>query len=287
MASGAAIAACATIVERDDPHLYATALFAPEPARSRLMVLYAFDCELSRAASASAESLIPRMRLQWWRDVIQEAATGGEPKAHEVAGPLARLIQTDPALISDIQELNGGDLLSRMTSGFECELSAPFTSDSFDDWARDRFGSRLGLAGSISPLGPEFGHDADDSAACRVLAYGLALRTAARMAASSGRTLLPDLRGEDLAALGRGEVSANLQKSLAERASASITALRSLRGTRRLRGEALVAHLPIRREARVIAKVARNPAIITKLPDEKVRPFEGLGLALAVWRRRW
>ena len=48
--------ACADIVRRDDPQLYKTALFAPEPARSRLMVLYAFDIELSRATRASAES---------------------------------------------------------------------------------------------------------------------------------------------------------------------------------------------------------------------------------------
>ncbi len=55
----------ATMVRRLDPDLFHTALFAPEPARQRLMVLYAFDIELSRAAARAAEPLIAAMRLQW------------------------------------------------------------------------------------------------------------------------------------------------------------------------------------------------------------------------------
>lgn len=287
MAGGAEVAACAEIVERDDPHLYATALFAPEPVRSRLMVLYAFDCELSRATRASKESLIPRMRLQWWHDVIREAAEGGEPKAHEVAGPLARLIQTDPALVSDIQDLDRGDVLSLMVTGYEVELDAPFTAERFEHWTRNRFGARLGFAGSISPLGPEFGHDGDDSAASRVLALGLACRTAYRMAAERGHCLLPGLQTGELGALARGEVSDSLAARLRGLCSTVLAELKVLRKARRLKGEALVAHLPVRREARVLARVARDPAAILGQVDDVDRPFRGLGLALAVWRRRW
>jgi phytoene/squalene synthetase len=36
----------------------------------------------------SKEAMIGEMRLQWWRDVVAEAS----PRAHEVAGPLHRLI---------------------------------------------------------------------------------------------------------------------------------------------------------------------------------------------------
>src|SRR5699024_11078402 len=83
---------CAALVARDDPQLHATALFAPEPARAALMVLYAFDIELGRAAQPSTEPLIPLMRLQWWRDITEAARGGASPPAHEVAGPVARLI---------------------------------------------------------------------------------------------------------------------------------------------------------------------------------------------------
>ena len=287
MADGAAIELCANIVLRDDPHLFATALFAPEPARSRLMVLYALDCELSRATRASKESMIPRMRLQWWRDIIADAADGGAPKAHEVAGPLARLIQTDQALISDIHELNGGDVLSRMIAGYEQELDAPFAEDAYLAWAYGRFGARLGLAGSISPLGPEYGHDGDMSAASRVLALGLALRSARRLAAEAGHTLLPNVMGSDLAGLARGQISDALADLLKTLASGTLADLKALRSSRSLRGEALVAHLPIRREVRVIRRVARRPAALLELNEADEIPFQGLRLAWAAWWRRW
>ncbi|MEM9737320.1 MAG: squalene/phytoene synthase family protein, partial [Pseudomonadota bacterium] len=83
--------ACAAIAERLDPDLHRAAMFAPPGLRPRLMVLIAFDVELSRAGRAS-EKMIAAMRLQWWRDVVAEAFAG-ESRAHEVAGPLAALIQ--------------------------------------------------------------------------------------------------------------------------------------------------------------------------------------------------
>ncbi|MEM1300449.1 MAG: hypothetical protein AAGH68_14345, partial [Pseudomonadota bacterium] len=223
---------------------------------------------------------------QWWRDVIREAASGGEPKAHEVAGPLARLIQTDAALVSDISELDGEDVLSSMVSGYEVELDAPFTAEEFDLWAQNRFGARLGLAGSISPLGAEYGHDADDSAAARVLALGLACRTAHRMAAEKGHCLLPDTEPEELGALARGEVTSALGARVSGFGQSLLDGLRALRRSRRLRGEALIAHLPIAREARIIARIARDPARLLEGLDGEV-PFSGLRLAWAVWRRRW
>lgn len=281
------IEACAAIVARDDPHLHATALFAPEPARSRLMVLYAFDCELSRATRASRESMIPRMRLQWWRDVIREAAEGGEPKAHEVAGPMMRLIQSDPALVSDIADLEGKDVLSRMIAGYEAELEAPFSGEVFSQWTRDRFGARMGLAATIMPLGAAFGHDADDSAAADVLGFGLALRTAARMAADRGVCLLPDLPPGALGALARGQVPEDLAGMLKTRSRTLLDALKTLRRSRRLSGVALVSHLPVAREVRVLGRVARDPSTLVGKIDDVDGPFQGLRLAARAWRRRW
>jgi phytoene synthase len=78
----------ATLVRQLDPDLFHAALFAPEPARERLMVLYAYDIELSKAAMRSAEPLIARMRLQWWRDLVAGIGAGEPPRQHEVAGPL-------------------------------------------------------------------------------------------------------------------------------------------------------------------------------------------------------
>lgn len=80
--------ACAALVARADPDRWAAVLAAPAPARAPLIVLYAYNIEISRAPWASAQDLIAQMRLQWWRDVL----TDPDPKAHEVAGPLHDLL---------------------------------------------------------------------------------------------------------------------------------------------------------------------------------------------------
>lgn len=279
--------ACAEIVARDDPHLHATALFSPKNARWRLMVLYAFDCELSRATRASSESMIPRMRLQWWRDVLERARGDAPPPAHEVAGPLTHLIRRDPSLLSDMAEFPGRDVLSQMIDGHEAGLDAPFSADEFTAWAGQRFGARLGLAGSILPAPEDQGRVADCSAATRTLALGMAFRTAHRMAAETGRTLLPDLRGADLAAFARGEMTGAAAEAVQGLATSALTDLKALRKSRRLKGLALIAHLPVRREALVLRRVARDPGVLVGKLDDVDRPFDGLRLAIAAWRGRW
>lgn len=280
-------AACAEIVRRDDPHLYATALFAPRAARERMLVLYALDCELSRATRASRESMIPRMRLQWWRDVITAALEDGDAPQHEVAGPLVGLIRSDPGLISDMTDLPGQDTLSLMIRGYEAELDLPFSAERFQNWTFDRFGARLGLAGSVMPVEEDQGHAADRSAATLVLGLGLAVRTAARMAVESGKCLLPDMAGADLAALARGDLTGTASARLVSHAEEALDALSALRKTRRLRGEALAAHLPVAREARVLARIVRDPGALFGPIDDVDRPFRGLGLGWRALRGRW
>lgn len=80
--------ACAALVARADPDRWAAVLAAPPAARPPLIVLYAYNIEISRAPWASSQELIAHMRLQWWRDVL----TDPTPKAHEVAGPLHELL---------------------------------------------------------------------------------------------------------------------------------------------------------------------------------------------------
>ncbi|MEQ6248247.1 squalene/phytoene synthase family protein [Sulfitobacter sp. HNIBRBA3233] len=87
------IAACAALVERGDPARFRTAMMAPMAAREALFVLYAFNVEVSRAPWVTQEAMIAEMRLQWWRDVLEEIAGGGPVRRHEVATPLAALLQ--------------------------------------------------------------------------------------------------------------------------------------------------------------------------------------------------
>lgn len=86
------VAACAALVERGDPDRFLAVMAAPVHARAQLFPLYAFNLEVARAPWVTQEPLIAEMRLQWWRDVVDNAASGAA-RAHEVAGPLHELIR--------------------------------------------------------------------------------------------------------------------------------------------------------------------------------------------------
>jgi 15-cis-phytoene synthase len=86
------VAACADLVQRGDPDRFLAVMAAPVGVRAQLFPLYAFNLEVARAPWVTEEPLIAEMRLQWWRDVVGNAASGAA-KAHEVAGPLHALIR--------------------------------------------------------------------------------------------------------------------------------------------------------------------------------------------------
>lgn len=86
------VAACAELVQRGDPDRFRAVMAAPREARAQLFPLYAFNLEVARAPWVTQEPLIAEMRLQWWRDVVENAASGAA-RAHEVAGPLHELIR--------------------------------------------------------------------------------------------------------------------------------------------------------------------------------------------------
>lgn len=84
--------ACAALIERGDPDRCLAVMAAPPAARARLLPLYAFNLEVARAPWVAQEPLVAEMRLQWWRDVIENSAAGAA-RAHEVAEPLHQLIR--------------------------------------------------------------------------------------------------------------------------------------------------------------------------------------------------
>jgi phytoene/squalene synthetase len=265
--------ACAEIVARDDPHLHATAMFAPEPARSRLMVLYAFDIELSRAGASSKEPLIARMRLEWWRDVVAAAASGAEPPAHEVAGPLADLVRRG--------ELPAG-MIEQLIASREMELEGGFDEPAFARWADARFGALTGLAANLlaGGAGVELARRAGP-----VLGAAFALRHAA--AASAGdRPLLPGLGPADSASLAAGEATAHAREVARRIAADALQELEALRrDRRRIDRRALPALLPLRRAGRVLARASAPDLALHEIDDS--RPFEGLQLAWAAATGRW
>jgi 15-cis-phytoene synthase len=101
MSFGADLTACAAMVERADPLRFRAAMAAPVAARRVLFPLYAFNVEVARAPWVTQEPMIAEMRLQWWRDALEEIAKGGTVRRHEVTTPLAEAITPEDAVLLD------------------------------------------------------------------------------------------------------------------------------------------------------------------------------------------
>ena len=93
--------ACAALVEKGDPLRFRAAMAAPVPARRVLFPLYAFNVEVSRAPWVTKEPMIAEMRLQWWRDALDEIASGGAVRRHEVVDALAGVLDAEGARCLD------------------------------------------------------------------------------------------------------------------------------------------------------------------------------------------
>ncbi|MBV1867655.1 MAG: squalene/phytoene synthase family protein, partial [Marinosulfonomonas sp.] len=95
------LAACAEIVRKGDPDRFLSVMAAPPAARAALFPIYAFNVEVARAPWVTQEAMIAEMRLQWWRDALDEIATGKPVRRHEVTTPLAAVLDADGAGVLD------------------------------------------------------------------------------------------------------------------------------------------------------------------------------------------
>ncbi|MDB5369040.1 MAG: hypothetical protein JWP20_598 [Roseomonas sp.] len=93
MPDAAPLSELAALARRNDPDRFLCALFAPPAAREALFLLTCFNHELARARAATSNAMTGLIRLQWWRDAVEEAAAGAPARKHEVATPLAAAIR--------------------------------------------------------------------------------------------------------------------------------------------------------------------------------------------------
>jgi phytoene synthase len=103
---------CEALVRTADKDRFLTALFAPAGLRPRLFALYAFNIEIARVCEVVRTPMAGEIRLQWWRDALQEAAPR-EARANPVADALIDTIATSRlpvAPLLDLIEARGFDL---------------------------------------------------------------------------------------------------------------------------------------------------------------------------------
>ena len=80
-------------VRRTDRDRFLGALFAPEPQRTDLLAILAFDHELARTRNVTREPMLAAIRLQWWREAIAEAAGPGKPRAQPLVESLSETLR--------------------------------------------------------------------------------------------------------------------------------------------------------------------------------------------------
>ncbi len=95
------LAGCAEIVRKGDPDRFLAAMATSTAVRAALFPVYAFNVEIARAVSLVREPMTARIRLQWWRDSLEEIAGGGESGNHEVTTALARVVDARSLTLLD------------------------------------------------------------------------------------------------------------------------------------------------------------------------------------------
>jgi phytoene synthase len=94
---------CLAEVRQGDRDRYLALLFSPAEARSGLAAIAAFNLELARAATEVSESMLGSVRLQWWREAVEEIRVGSAARRHPVVEALStatreRRLSTDRML---------------------------------------------------------------------------------------------------------------------------------------------------------------------------------------------
>ncbi len=234
-----------------DPDRFLCALFAPADRREALFTLIAFNHEIARAREAARTPMLALIRLQWWRDAVEEAATGRPPRRHEVAGPLHAAICAgllDPASLQAMADAREA----------EAEEEGIPTGEAFAAYCRASAGGFAVAAGRLRGAGGEVLAALQEAGA----AYGLAgiLRSTGALA-GQGRCLLP---GDALAAAGLSAAAVIEDPGLAAPVVADLAA-RGLDRARRLHPRparpAIAAALPLVLARRDLRRLACGRAV--------------------------
>jgi phytoene/squalene synthetase len=93
------------LVRAADRDRFLGALFAPEPARTGLLALLAFNHELARTRSVTREPMLARIRLEWWREAVAEAAGEGKPRAQPIVESLSETVRRHRLRLQDLVAL--------------------------------------------------------------------------------------------------------------------------------------------------------------------------------------
>jgi Squalene/phytoene synthase len=91
-------------LKRTDEDRWLATRYAPREGRERLVALYLLNQELQRTLHTK-EAMLGKIRLQWWRETIEQIAGQGPVRRHDLAEELARITRARPDLIAPMSAL--------------------------------------------------------------------------------------------------------------------------------------------------------------------------------------
>lgn len=231
MAETDALSPIAAFARRHDPDRFLCTLFAPPEFREAIFALIGFNHELARAREVAREPMMVLIRLQWWRDVVEEAVAGQPARRHEVAGPLSAAIRAgtlNPAALLALVEAREAEetgeeavpLMERLrgtAGGLASETGRILGAGDAALEGLRLLGTAYGLAGTLRSL-PALAAQGRDP-----LPPGVEPAAAGRAMAEQGQALLAEARAA-LRHLPARAVSAALPGVLARRDFARVLA---------------------------------------------------------------
>ncbi|MGF1609751.1 MAG: phytoene/squalene synthase family protein [Kiloniellales bacterium] len=258
---------CARELRRRDHDRFLTGLFAPADRREDLYALYAFNLEVARVAETVSEPMLGRIRLQWWREAIDELYAG-RLRRHQVIEPLAAAVERH-----DLDR----DRFERLLEAREFDLDgeAPASLEALEGYVEATSSDLIVLALEVLGAGDE--PAALEAGRLVGLAWALTgLARAVPFHAAQKRCYLPaDLCREAGLELGdlferRGSPAlCRVVERLVARAEQHLAAARRLR--RRVPRDALAALLPARLADGYLAALRRAGCDPFRLPAQAGR----------------
>gem|GEM_PF-606234 len=169
---------CLELIRLRDHDRYLTLLMTPDAARMTLIPLYAFQTEIARIRETVSEPMLGQIRLQWWRETIDQLFDGPPPRGHEVVEALAvpiaaglyereglqglidgREQDLDDGMFTDLPDLlsylHNTSMLLMVVAGralLKEKLNRAFTPEEAE--AVQLIGEAYGLTGILRSIGP-------------------------------------------------------------------------------------------------------------------------------------
>jgi squalene/phytoene synthase len=125
---------CADLVKAARSERYLSLQFANPSLRQKLLAIAAFEIELSHIADHVSDPHLGQMRLQFWREGVEEIAQGAPPRAHPVMQGLAEAFGGQASLLA------GADVNAGLESLFGALAESYFLDTPWNiDQALDHF----------------------------------------------------------------------------------------------------------------------------------------------------